>query len=86
MRLGLVVNVPVSITPPNATDVLETIAEPDVIYEGNAGEKIAAREVEIGKFLLVVYREVNNEDEFVITSFLTKRIKQLEQRKKLWLS
>ncbi|GAB4581420.1 MAG: hypothetical protein Fur0022_41670 [Anaerolineales bacterium] len=67
-------------------DVLETIADPITIYEGNAGEKIAAREVEIGKFILVVYREVSDEDGFVITSFLTKRNRQLERRKKLWPS
>lgn len=67
-------------------DVLETITDPVAIYEGNAGEQIATREVETGKFILVIYREVSDEDGFVITSFLTKRTRQLERRKKLWPS
>ena len=65
-------------------DVLETIQEPLAIYEGNTGELIAAREITTGKYLIVVYREVSNEDGFVITAFLTKRWKQVERRKKLW--
>lgn len=65
-------------------EVLETIETPNAIYEGNAGELLAAREIEKGKFIVVVYRELSAEDGFVITSFLTKRVKQLERRKKIW--
>ncbi len=67
-------------------DVLETIANPVAIYEGVSGEYIASSEIEPGKLLLVVYRESDLEDGFVITSFLTRRIQQLERRKKLWPS
>jgi len=38
-------------------EVLETVEEPEVIYEGKAGECIAVRAVEEGKYLVVVYRE-----------------------------
>lgn len=65
-------------------EVLETIEKPNTIYEGNAGELLAAREIEKGKFIIVVYRELSAEDGFVITSFLTQRVKQLERRKKIW--
>ncbi len=65
-------------------DVLETIQEPLAIYEGNTDELIAARQITTGKYLIVVYREVSNDDGFVITAFLTKRWKQVERRKKLW--
>jgi len=65
-------------------NVLETIQEPAAIFEGNAGELLATREIETGKYLVAVYREVNKEDGFVITAFLTKRWKQLERRKKIW--
>jgi hypothetical protein len=65
-------------------DVLETIQEPLAIFEGNTGELLAAREVETGKYIIVVYREVSDEDGFVITAFLTKRWKQIKRRKKLW--
>ena len=65
-------------------DVLETIQDPVAIFEGNSGEQIAAREIEAGKHLVAVYREVDREDGFVITAFLTRRWKQLERRKKIW--
>ena len=45
---------------------------------------LAAREIENGKFIIVVYRELSKEDGFVITAFLTKRWKQIERRKKIW--
>jgi hypothetical protein len=64
--------------------VLETIQTPAAIFEGSAGELLAAHEIETGKYLVAVYREVNREDGFVITAFLTKRWKQLERRKKIW--
>ncbi|MCD6334778.1 MAG: hypothetical protein J7M27_05535 [Candidatus Latescibacteria bacterium] len=65
-------------------EVLETLEEPEAIYEGNAGERLAVREVENGKYMLVIYREVSEEDGFVITAFLTRRKRQLERRRTLW--
>jgi hypothetical protein len=65
-------------------DVLETIHKPLAIFAGNSGELLATREIETGKYIVVVYRENNNEDGFVITAFLTRRWKQLERRKKIW--
>ncbi|MCW7079085.1 MAG: hypothetical protein OCU22_08185 [Canidatus Methanoxibalbensis ujae] len=52
-------------------EVLETVEEPD--YEGKMGECIAVREMEKGKYIVVVYRELSKEDGFVITAFLTRR-------------
>ena len=37
-----------------------------------------------GKYIMVVYRELDKEDGFVITAFLTRRRKQLERRRKIW--
>ncbi|MBU2611653.1 MAG: hypothetical protein KJ606_12025 [Chloroflexi bacterium] len=65
-------------------DVLEAIQQPLAVFEGNSGETLAAREIEPGKYLVVVYREISKEDGFVITAFLTKRWKQIERRKKVW--
>ena len=65
-------------------DVLETIQEPEAIYEGKVEELLAVKEIEPGKYLLIVYKEMNKEDGFVITAFLTRRFKQIERRKKLW--
>ena len=65
-------------------DVLETIQEPGAIYEGKEGELLATKEIEPEKYIVVVYKEIDKTDGFVITAFLTKRIKQVERRIKLW--
>jgi len=65
-------------------EVLEAVEEPEAIYEGKAGECIAVREVEKGKYIVVVYRELSKEDGFMITAFLSRRRRQLEGRRKIW--
>jgi hypothetical protein len=65
-------------------DVFATIEKPLAIFAGNADELLAAREIETGKYIIVVYREINKEDGFVITAFLTRRWSQIQRRKKLW--
>jgi hypothetical protein len=64
-------------------EVLETIQEPEAIYRGKIGELIAVKEIEPKKYIVVIYKEVTEDDGFVITAFLTKRIKQIERRTKL---
>lgn len=38
-------------------EIVETVASPTEIFAGNRGELLAVREVEPGKYLVVVYRE-----------------------------
>ncbi len=64
-------------------EVLETIAGPNKIYGGNDGENLAFREIETDKSLIAVYRELQTNG-FIITAFLTRRIKSLEKRNLLW--
>jgi len=64
-------------------EILETIENPEVIYKGREGEFIAVKEIEKSKYIVVIYKETSKEDGFVITSFLTKRKKQLERRPKI---
>jgi hypothetical protein len=64
--------------------VLDAIVAADAVFEGGSGEKLAARKLEDGKHLVVVYREVDEKDGFVITAFLTRRIRSLEKRRRLW--
>src|SRR3990167_9477882 len=61
-------------------EVMETVKDPSQIFAGNLGELIALREMEKGKYLVVIYRELQR-DGFIITAFLTKRIKSLSRRK-----
>ena len=66
------------------SEVLETIEDPDAVYEGNSGKLLAVKDVQIDKYIVVVYKEVSEKDGFVITAFLSSRKKQLERRTKLW--
>ena len=65
------------------TEVMTTIEDPIQVVAGGAGELLAIRNLELGKFLVVVYRELVG-DGFVITAFLTRRLRSLERRKQLW--
>lgn len=64
-------------------EVLETITDPAQIFSGSYGELLAVREIESGKYLVVVYRELQY-DGFVITAFLTRRIQSIRRRQILW--
>ena len=65
-------------------EVLETVEEPEAIYEGKDGECIAVRQIEKRKYIVVIYRELSDEDGFVITAFLPTRKRQFERRRKIW--
>jgi hypothetical protein len=66
--------------------VLETIAEPDLIQEGDAGERLAVRFYErtplTSKYLVVAYREASGSDGFIVTAYFTRR--PSSRRKTLW--
>jgi hypothetical protein len=64
-------------------EVLETVAKPDRILAGGEGELLAVRELFPGKHLVAVYRELAD-DGFIITAFITSKIKALQRRKQLW--
>ncbi len=64
-------------------DVWETMERPDRVLAGNRGELLAVREIESGKWLIVVYRETDD-DGFIITAFLTRRERSLFRRRTVW--
>jgi len=64
-------------------EVLDTVANPSRILTGGAEELLALREISAGKYLVVVYREFEN-DGFIITAFVTTRTQSLDRRKQLW--
>lgn len=65
-------------------EILETIENPEEIYRGKTGELLAVKQLETGKYMVVVYKEINHKDGFLITSFLTRRIHQVRRREKEW--
>jgi len=65
------------------SEIMATVANPAEIFAGNQGELLAVREVEPGKYLVVVYRE-SQQDGFIITAFLTRKGHTLRRRQQLW--
>ena len=65
------------------SEVVETVSHPDRILLGGDGELISVRQLEPGKQLVVVYRE-QADDGFIITAFLTRRVRSLEKRRQVW--
>jgi len=57
--------------------VLETVTEPDMIQQGDFGELLAIRfyaeTLLTSKFLVVAYREIQPDDGFILTAYLTNR-------------
>ncbi len=64
-------------------EILETVAQPNRIFRGLKGELFAVREIETNKYLIVIYRETIS-DGFIITAFLTRRIRSMERRDLIW--
>jgi len=64
-------------------EVLRAVAEPARVLDGGAGERLAVRDVEPGKAVVVVYQE-GEPDGFIITAFLTRRMNQLNRRNQRW--
>ncbi|MFN4082855.1 MAG: hypothetical protein ACK4K9_04425 [Bacteroidia bacterium] len=69
-------------------EILETIQFPDAVYEVKFNELLAIKAFPKlnDKFVVVVYKKVSSFDGFVITSYLTNKIKEFLNRKKIWAS
>jgi hypothetical protein len=65
-------------------DVLLTVEQADRVLAGSVGELFAVRMIEPAKAMVVVYREISADDGFIITAFVTRRLRTLEQREQLW--
>lgn len=67
-------------------EILETIENPSVIYEGNNEAKIAVSKFyeTINKFVIVIYKETNAEDGFIITAFSSNKTQAFKTKKIIW--
>ncbi len=65
------------------SEVLETVAEPDIITKGVKAELLAVKKIN-NKWLIVVYKEIEKKDGFIITAFITSRIKYLLKKEIIW--
>jgi len=64
-------------------NVLEAVEDPDYIIKGYKGVSITLKEIKRGKFLAVVYKEINEENGFIITAYFTSKLK-LSKEVILW--
>ncbi len=67
-------------------DILRVLETPEVVYSGNRDELFAVSELpeSTGKNLIVVYKEVSQEDGFVITAYLSNKVQELQKRTIVW--
>ena len=63
--------------------VMEAVETAEAVHEGASGERLALKHYTDQKYFVVVYRETPP-DGFVITAFLTRRVKSILRRKQLW--
>lgn len=67
-------------------EILETIENPLCIYEGTRNEYIAVSEkqAQTEKFIVVVYKETESADGFIITAFISDKQQEFDKKKLLW--
>lgn len=66
-------------------DVLESVANPAWVAEGDGDELWAIKPISERRAFLVIYKESGERnDGFIITAFITGKIKKLLKRRILW--
>jgi hypothetical protein len=67
-------------------EILETIENPKIIYEGNLGGLIAIslKLEQSDFFIVVIYKEISIEDGFILTAYLTNKEQKFDKKKVLW--
>ncbi len=64
-------------------DVLSTVALPDIVVQGSAGELLAVRYESSEKVLVVIYKE-NETDGFILTAYFTTQVNKILKKTILW--
>lgn len=62
-------------------DVMRAIEQPAMILRGYNGSLVAVLNLSRDRFLHVVYREVTNEDGFIVTAFIARNVNKSQ---KIW--
>ena len=70
---------------PYRSNVLTTISDPDVVLRSEENARCAVRAITDEWHLVVLYREVDDEDGFIITSWLTTRAERVLKKEVLWM-
>jgi len=67
----------------NLDDILDALEFPDFVIRGYNNAKIAIRTIRLNKYLAVVYKEISQDDGFMITAYFTSKLK-FENEVILW--
>jgi hypothetical protein len=62
-------------------DCLQVVEDPDLVLPGLRGSLKAVKSYGRNRYLVVIYREVDQEDGFVVTAYFVRRI---DRRKAIW--
>jgi hypothetical protein len=67
-------------------ELVQTLEMPETVYVGSRGESLAVSSLpdSNGKNIIVVYREVNPDDGFVITAYTSSKVHELQKRTIVW--
>lgn len=66
-------------------DVLETVSNPTWVLKGDEDELWAVKLISKRKAFLVIYKELKEQnDGFIITAFITTKIRKLHKRRIIW--
>ena len=67
-------------------EILETIENPSVIYEGNQGGLIAVSNKleQDDKFIVVIYKETGLNDGFIITAYISNKEQKFDKKRIIW--
>lgn len=67
-------------------EILDTIENPEIIYEGSLDAKIAIKMFQetFIKFVVVVYKEMSATDGFVITAYFSNKLQEFQKKNILW--
>ncbi len=67
-------------------EILDAVESPEIIYEGNNNAKIAVKEFyeKAPKFIVVVYKETNENDGFILTAYFSDKKQEFQKKRILW--
>lgn len=65
--------------------ILKIISKPDVVLKGDTGELLAVKKIARKRaWIVVAYKELNKQDGFILTAYLTTDSSWLFQKEILW--
>lgn len=65
-------------------EILDTVENPAVLYEGDNNGVVALKITAKTKGLVVIYKEIDTKDGYIITAYLTNKFQKFNKKRILW--